>query len=231
MVLTVPPILAGIWFPQTEVSTACSLGVMANQLGAGIGFLVPPLFSENLQLLFGLGAIVTSVQAVLMVLFFKDLPEFPPSLAQFEILKQETTEASLTDSFQLHFQSILKMLKKKSVLLLVISYGLNTGTYYVVGTLLGRYITKFDFAIGSEGNVGLTLILTGLFGCTLAGYWLDKYKTYKKTTVFMYFCSFMSMAFYTVTPYIYFTDALLFYISGGLLGLFITGYLPVLKMK
>ena len=60
-VLTMPPVLAAKWFASDEVSTACALGVFANQLGTAIGFFVPPLFKDNLKLLFALGAVVTAV--------------------------------------------------------------------------------------------------------------------------------------------------------------------------
>ena len=41
--LEVPPRLAAIWFPSTEVSTATAIGVFGNQLGVAIGFVIPPL--------------------------------------------------------------------------------------------------------------------------------------------------------------------------------------------
>ncbi|KAL7872616.1 hypothetical protein SRHO_G00075990 [Serrasalmus rhombeus] len=48
-ILGVPPRLASLWFGEREVSTACSIGVLGNQLGIAIGFLVPPILVPNVE--------------------------------------------------------------------------------------------------------------------------------------------------------------------------------------
>lgn len=40
--LSVPARLSALWFGPSEIATATSIGVFANQLGSAIGFLVPP---------------------------------------------------------------------------------------------------------------------------------------------------------------------------------------------
>ena len=172
-VLTIPPALAGAWFPANEVSTACSLGVFANQFGTAVGFLVPPLFTnssetynfvtnetsyvqegeiESLQVLFGLGAVFTVFTAVAMLVLFKSAPEFPPSLANQMKRKETIGDLGLFESFSFHFSAILRLFKNRNITLLILSYGLNTGVYYAVGTLLGacfsvpkRYIMSLRF--------------------------------------------------------------------------------------
>ncbi|CAG2192815.1 FLVCR [Mytilus edulis] len=42
-ILGIPARLAAIWFGPNQVSTATSLGVFGNQIGAAVGFLLPPL--------------------------------------------------------------------------------------------------------------------------------------------------------------------------------------------
>ena len=42
-ILEMPPKIAAVWFPATEVSTATSVGVFGNQVGIALGFLIPPL--------------------------------------------------------------------------------------------------------------------------------------------------------------------------------------------
>ena len=41
-ILELPPKIAAIWFPASEIATATSLGVFGNQLGVALGFLIPP---------------------------------------------------------------------------------------------------------------------------------------------------------------------------------------------
>ena len=40
--LSVPARLSALWFGSSEIATATSIGVFANQLGSAIGFLIPP---------------------------------------------------------------------------------------------------------------------------------------------------------------------------------------------
>lgn len=50
-ILGIPARLAAVWFGPDQVSTATSLGVFGNQLGAAVGFLLPPVlvpYSEDL---------------------------------------------------------------------------------------------------------------------------------------------------------------------------------------
>ncbi|KAM9355147.1 choline/ethanolamine transporter flvcr2a isoform 4-T5 [Pholidichthys leucotaenia] len=48
-ILGIPSRLASLWFGQQEVSTACSVGVLGNQMGIAIGFLVPPILVPNVD--------------------------------------------------------------------------------------------------------------------------------------------------------------------------------------
>ena len=47
LVLQLPPKLAAIWFPETEIATATSIGVNANLLGVAFGFFIPSLFIKG----------------------------------------------------------------------------------------------------------------------------------------------------------------------------------------
>ena len=47
-ILELPPKIASIWFPSSEISTATSLGVFGNQLGVALGFLIPPLIIQGM---------------------------------------------------------------------------------------------------------------------------------------------------------------------------------------
>lgn len=43
LILELPPKIAAIWFPTSEIATATSIGVFGNQLGVALGFLIPPM--------------------------------------------------------------------------------------------------------------------------------------------------------------------------------------------
>jgi len=246
-VLTIPPALAGDWFPANEVSTACSLGVFANQCGAAIGFLVPPLFSQNattkfstdvlrsnyttygnLDTLYFAGAMLCCVIACAVTLFFRSEPKHPPSQASLNV-KRGNEAMGFAESFSTHFKSMMRMLADRDVLFLTLSYGLNTGIYYALGTLLAKFVIRYCnagyFGAGYEGYIGLTVILAGLVGAVAAGWWLDRSRTYRLTTIGMYAATLVSMAFYTAAPYTQSIEVM--FVAAGLLGLTMTGYLPV----
>merc|ERR1712038_742620 len=46
-ILGIPAELAAAWFPSTQVSTACAVGVFGNQLGIALGFVIPPIVVRN----------------------------------------------------------------------------------------------------------------------------------------------------------------------------------------
>lgn len=46
-ILGAPARLAAVWFGPRQVSTACALGVIGNQVGVALGFLIPPAVVKN----------------------------------------------------------------------------------------------------------------------------------------------------------------------------------------
>lgn len=77
----------------------------------------------------------------------------------------------------------------------------------------------------NAGRIGLTLVLAGMLGSILCGLWLDYTKTYKQTTLIVYILSFIGMIIFTFTldlDYI-----IIVFVTGGILGFFMTGYLPL----
>ncbi|KAL8185379.1 UNVERIFIED_CONTAM: Feline leukemia virus subgroup C cellular receptor [Gekko kuhli] len=48
-ILGLPSHIASVWFGPKEVSTACAVAVLGNQLGTAIGFLLPPVLVPNTE--------------------------------------------------------------------------------------------------------------------------------------------------------------------------------------
>ncbi|CAG10621.1 unnamed protein product, partial [Tetraodon nigroviridis] len=227
LILGIPPRLAAVWFGQNEVSSACSIGVIGNQLGCAIGFLVPPLLVPNvdhrdvlgnhLRLMFYTTAGVTTALLVLVVVVFQKEPPSPPTLAQ---AKQVLSEGSSYSS------SLLRLLQNRAFALLLLSYGILVGASYTISTLLNRLI--IHFYPGEEknaGRTGLTFILTGIVASLLCGLWLDRSKTFKQTTFAMYLLTLVGMLVFTFT--LDRGHLWLLFITTGIVGLFMFGYLPL----
>jgi len=226
-ILGIPARLAAVWFGPNQVSTATAFGVFGNQVGCAAGFLIPPLLvpnSENLDdigddlaVMFYIGAGFTTAIFIIVIFVFKAKPDRPPSKAQ--MLADNTMDE--------HFgRSLLNLVKNPGFILLTITYGINTGCYYAIGTLLNPIIlTYFPGHEANAGQIGLTLVLAGVLGSVVAGLWLDKTKTFKATTVGIYFLSMAGMLVLTFTMGVGLIWVV--FLTGAALGFFMTGYLPV----
>ncbi|KAJ8735226.1 hypothetical protein PYW07_006846 [Mythimna separata] len=161
-ILNVPPRLAAVWFGANQVSSACSIGVFGNQLGVAVGFVLPPLLvrasgtipeiAADFRLMFYLIAGFTSVLFVFILLFFKAAPPSPPSAA-----------ADMGNSLDSNFLlSLKKLITNRNYVLLLISYGLNVGTFYAISTLLNQVILTYYPKLITNRNYVLLLISYGL---------------------------------------------------------------------
>ncbi|KAE8286894.1 Feline leukemia virus subgroup C receptor-related protein 2 Calcium-chelate transporter [Larimichthys crocea] len=228
-ILGMPSRIASVWFGSEEVSTACSIGVFGNQLGIAIGFLVPPILVPNvddmdelahhISIMFYITAGVATFLFILVVFVFQEHPKLPPTQAQARARVISPEQYSYT-------ASILRLLRNKPFILLIITYGLNVGCFYAVGTLLNRMIIMhYPGEEVNAGRIGLTIVIAGMVGSLICGIWLDKTKTYKQTTLAVYFMSLVGMIVYAATLSL--GHLWVVFITAGSLGFFMTGYLPL----
>ncbi|KAM8783261.1 choline/ethanolamine transporter FLVCR2 [Rhynchonycteris naso] len=228
-ILGMPSRIASIWFGANEVSTACSIAVFGNQLGIAIGFLVPPVLVPNskdrdfltyrISIMFYMIAGVATLLFILVIIVFKEKPKHPPSRAQSLIY-------SLAPPDTLYLNSIVRIFKNLNFVLLVITYGLNTGVFYALSTLLNRMvIMHYPGEEVNAGRIGLTIVIAGMVGAMISGIWLDRSKTYKETTLVVYIMTVVGMVVYTATLNL--GHLWVVFLTAGTLGFFMTGYLPL----
>ncbi|XP_072218765.1 heme transporter FLVCR1 isoform X2 [Leuresthes tenuis] len=229
-ILGLPSRIASVWFGPREVSTACATAVLGNQLGTAIGFLLPPvlvpntpddveLTGHNISIMFYGTAALSTGLFLLTVIVITDRPPLPPSQAQAVL------PGSLLEDYS-YKQSIINLVKNKAFILLLISYGILTGAFYSVSTLLNQMIMAcYENQELNAGRIGLTLVVAGMVGSILCGLWLDHTKTYKITTLIVYSLSFLGMVVFTFTLDL--NNIYLVFVTAGVLGFFMTGYLPL----
>ncbi|KAM6991847.1 choline/ethanolamine transporter FLVCR1 [Tautogolabrus adspersus] len=228
-ILGLPSRVASVWFGPREVSTACATAVLGNQLGTAIGFLLPPvlvpttddveLTGHNISIMFYGTAAVSTVLFILAVIVIRDHPPLPPSHAQAVLPDCPPEDYS-------YKQSIVNLAKNKAFVLLLISYGIMTGSFYSVSTLLNQMILAcYENQELNAGRIGLTLVVAGMVGSILCGFWLDHTKAYKITTLIVYILSFLGMVVFTFTLDL--NNIYLVFFTAGVLGFFMTGYLPL----
>ncbi|KAI6182417.1 MFS domain-containing protein [Aphelenchoides bicaudatus] len=225
-ILGIPPRLAAVWFGPEQVSTACAAGVFGNQLGIAIGFLLPPWLvhegkqdsvAYDLSVLFLISAVINTIILLLVVLFFKEKPSLPPSLAQLRAI-----EESMDHNF---IGSIKKLCTNVNYLLLLLTYALNVGVFYAVSTLLSQMVLHYHPTAQEEtGTIGFLIVVAGMLGSVVCGFILDKFHHFKGTTLAVYVMSFAGMILFTFTLKM---DLWIIFLAAGALGFFMTGYLPI----
>ncbi|PAV67718.1 hypothetical protein WR25_04230 [Diploscapter pachys] len=226
--LGIPPRLAAVWFGPDEVSTACAAGVFGNQLGIAVGFVTPPLLVHNgtkedvardLNVLFLASAVLNTVVLTFILCFFSSKPKVPPSLAQLT----QQQEAAFDSNF---WGTLKKLMTSKDFLLLFITYGINTGVFYAVSTLLAQIVLEFYPNEGETvGQIGLVIVVAGMAGSVVGGYCLDRFKKFKLITLIVYLCSFLAMLAFTLTLDL--GSIAIVFANSLLLGFFMTGFLPI----
>ncbi|KAM9613084.1 choline/ethanolamine transporter FLVCR1 isoform 2-T2 [Trichechus inunguis] len=182
-ILGLPSRIASVWFGPKEVSTACATAVLGNQLGTAVGFLLPPLLVPNTQknthllahnistMFYGTSA-VSTLLFILTIIAFKEKPQYPPSQAQAALQDSPPEDYS-------YKKSIRNLFKNVPFVLLLITYGIMTGAFYSVSTLLNQMIlTHYEGEEVNAGRIGLTLVVAGMVGSIICGLWLDYTKTY-----------------------------------------------------
>ncbi|GAB5583507.1 feline leukemia virus subgroup C receptor-related protein 2 isoform X2 [Prionailurus iriomotensis] len=234
-ILGLPSRIASVWFGPKEVSTACATAVLGNQLGAAIGFLLPPVLVPNTQnntdllacnistMFYGTSSVATFLCFLTIIdmksLAFKEKPQYPPSQAQAALQNSPPAEYS-------YKKSIRNLFRNVPFVLLLITYGIITGAFYSVSTLLNQMIlTYYKGEEVNAGKIGLTLVVAGMVGSILCGFWLDYTKIYKQTTLIVYILSFLGMVIFTFTLDLGYS--IVVFVTGGVLGFFMTGYLPL----
>lgn len=226
-ILSVPARLAAVWFGPDQVSSACSIGVFGNQLGVAIGFLFPPMMVKthedineigyDFQFMYYTVAGITTFVFVAIVTIFQSAPKLPPSSAQAALRAAEQT------SF---FGSVKRLATNPGYILLLVSYGINVGVFYAISTLLNQVVlVYFPGKEEDAGRIGLAIVVAGMVGSVICGIALDKTHKFKEVTLVVYIFALLGMLVYTFT--LGSGHIAVVYFTGGLLGFFMTGYLPV----
>ncbi|CAK9301567.1 unnamed protein product [Gordionus sp. m RMFG-2023] len=145
-ILNIPSKLASTWFGPKELATACSIGVFGNQVGVALGFLLPPILvpnttipeiAEGLKKVFYSVAIVSTIILALIIFVYQKNPKHPPSPSEMVLGTHD-------DYKDISFKSSLySMFKSRNFILLFFTYGIITGNYYAISTLLNQIVLHY----------------------------------------------------------------------------------------
>ncbi|KAH0510490.1 Feline leukemia virus subgroup C receptor-related protein 1 [Microtus ochrogaster] len=209
-ILGLPSRIASVWFGPKEVSTACATAVLGNQLGAAVGFFLPPvlvpnvqnntdLLAYNINTMFYGTAFISTLLFFLTVIAFKEKPLLPPSQAQAAL--QDSPPAKYS-----YKSSIWNLFRNAPFVLLLVSYGPPLEGSVTFALPSGE--TKIPARISRKPSVRSF--------CPVSK---------RQTTLIVYVLSFIGMLVFTFTLDLGYI--IVVFVTGGILGFFMTGYLPL----
>lgn len=268
-ILSVPPRLASVWFPDDQVSLANAVGVFGNQFGIALGFVIPQFvvslglkqdneesmmdlnsIESGIYRLFIYVALISLIISISILSLFRDAPKYAPGMARFRQILQENVQplVALSNQSNNHDHNdnnnisigngimnehkypfwtlIAEYGRDRNFILLLIAYGLNVGVFYAISTILNQMFTNhWENPNSLVAQLGLVMVVSGMFGSVISGYILDKTHLYRFVNSFMYFLSLSSTIIFAFV--IDWHDKIALYITIISLGFFMTGYLVI----
>ncbi|CAG8605872.1 4739_t:CDS:2 [Ambispora leptoticha] len=208
-IIGVPPKLANLWFQIGEQNIAISVGVVANNAGIAAGFILSPYMikeetaksdiPEYMLLQFGACVLIYAF----LVLTFKSLPTNTTNSRDDMPSKNSIVieEERRPHQIRITSSSTIKIyLTNLPFLLLSISFGIIIGAQYAVSTLLAQMVVPV-FSTFDESQVGLLgflIVIAGIIGALLIGFYLDYSFAYRNSCRFLYISATISLALFNV---------------------------------
>lgn len=121
-------------------------------------------------------AILGTVSALLVIVFFKDRPKTPPS-ASAEVKK---------DAFK---PSVKALLSNKNVLMMMVIFGLIQGVFNTYGTVIGEMVNAYHYTDSWAAVFGAVFIFGGLVGSAVFGIYVEIKRKYKRAVIMICFFS------------------------------------------
>ncbi|CAG5103408.1 Oidioi.mRNA.OKI2018_I69.chr1.g760.t1.cds [Oikopleura dioica] len=209
---------------------------------------------KQILLMFVVGTGLCAISFLSILVFFRNEPDRPPSEAEaLRRAENITKNHGSKDALKVYKKALSDLLKNRSYIFLMISYGINGGSYYAISTLLPQLLGPSfeDSSLSTSekdtlfGWMGLCFIVAGLVGSILGGLALDASKKFKLVTMITYIgvlgtfaafagildlsrnCAFSTEFFFCEIFEKQLNSIPTDYILISILGFFMTGYLPI----
>ncbi|XP_063710177.1 uncharacterized MFS-type transporter C09D4.1-like [Culicoides brevitarsis] len=226
-VLIVPARLASEWFKAENQSKVCSATVFAGQVGTALGFLITPMIvshnhdevRDGLCVLMLGTAIISTIVAVVVAVYFESSPANPPTYVQ-------AIQKAVNQSNDGYIEAVKRLLVHKEFMKLVLAYGLNVGVFNAFSTLLNQIVLGyFPNSEQDAGKVGLSLIIIGAIGSLVFGYTMDVTHKFKEIAIWVCKLGGITMGVFCLV--LEAQSRLLLFIASFILGFFMLGFQPI----
>lgn len=240
-IFCIPARIASVWFPDHQVSLATAFGIMGNQCGIALGFIIPQAImkgletrqeiGEGLYKLFCSTALVSGVSWLILIFLFNDTPKHAPGKARLMKIQEEKElkgkQLTFSEEMNMFGRVLMDLMKSWNCVELVMAYGINVGIGYAIQTVLNQMVLSANWPNVNEcvGNAGLIVIFCGMIGALFWGHLCDVTHRYILIMRFLYIATIISITVFGVTLKMYNEFAL--YGASALMGFVLIGYTVV----
>ncbi|KAM9795598.1 solute carrier family 49 member A3 [Neosynchiropus ocellatus] len=192
LIVFTPTKLAAHWFPDHQRATANMIASMSNPLGILLANVVSPLVAgrpQQIPTLLLVYAVPTGLICFLTTLGFRSsAPPTPPSVS---------AELSCSEPF---LPGLKRLLKNRSYLVLLVAIGSGLAVFTCVSSLLEQILCVHGYTDDFAGLCGALLIVFGVVGAGLLGFYVDRTKNFTEATkINMSFTALSGIAFSVVS--------------------------------
>ena len=177
----IPPLLASVWFPLSEVATAVAFNIAGRGVGETLGsILMPKLITADLStdelgirlvMIFGTSAVLSAFAMIVVLIFVTDKPPTPPSAAQKSMQKNDPMRnSSFFESLVLYKNTAIVLMQNRHFLTILFACGAVLPVVRYASILLSS-ILHGSFENHEELNLQAGYALTlGWVAYTISGY-------------------------------------------------------------
>ncbi|KAM7389365.1 hypothetical protein PAMP_023349 [Pampus punctatissimus] len=192
LIIFTPTKLAALWFPDHQRATANMIASMSNPLGVLLANIVSPKMAETskqIPMLLLTYAVPTCIICFLATVGIRSsAPPTPPSAS---------AELSSSEPF---VQGVKLLLKNKSYLVLLLSFGSGIAVFTCFSTLLEQILCVQGYNNDFAGLCGALFIVSGIIGAGVLGLYVDRTKKFiEAIKINMSFTALAGIAFSVVS--------------------------------
>ncbi|XP_053735705.1 solute carrier family 49 member A3 [Synchiropus splendidus] len=192
LIIFTPTKLAAHWFPDHQRATANMIASMSNPLGILLANIVSPLVAgrpQQIPPLLLVYAVPTGLICFLTTFGLRSsVPPTPPSVS---------AELSCSEPF---LSGLKLLLKNRSYLVLLVAIGSGLAVFTCVSSLLEQILCVHGYSDDFAGLCGALLIVSGIVGAGLLGFYVDRTKNFiEATKINMSFTALSGIAFSVVS--------------------------------
>eukprot|EP01135_Chromosphaera_perkinsii_P011456 Nk52_evm32s2402 gene=Nk52_evmTU32s2402 len=226
-ILGIPAKVSAVWFPAHQRALSTGVAVFFNQLGNGLGLVLPAIAvhqSGDVVDLMLIEAICVSAIAVLILPLFGKGPPSPPSVAE-AVREPKRTRELLASSVQDYWA----LIKDIRIFALVMAYGIDVGVFYGISTFLSPILKSHHPDADAEiGWCGFIMVATGLVSAVLFSVYAGHTGRYYLVSMVSYVGALLSLLLFTFLAVQQSSAGFgLLYTLSGVVGFFLTALLPV----